>query len=497
MATRRRLFKKLEERDTTKERMGAPSCRGNPDDKLVDLASKFRRENKHDEAINCYKKVLSSSIEKSGVVEHASLRRAIIECLCDKGEYTQALKVTEEMKFYLSMEVKEIDKELERVRLLAAMINLQIGSYDEAELDCREVLQRIEGQSDLEKVKDILMTLGSVSLHQGDLTSARRYYEDCLNHLDDKEKSLQLAKVINHLAQLHFVKSEWEESFELLTRALRISESVGDGRLTASIIGNMGTVHMMLGDWKRAEDDIRRSLELWNNLGDLLAIVRKYISLGNLFMMKREWQKADEYYAMSREISREKGYMREICLSLEFSGELAFDRGEYHVADENYKEALSLARDIAPGGDLIGELYRRIAELKVKTGDLPGALEACQKSLECSLRLRDRYEEAIVYRVFGQVFDAMGETDRARHYFSQGIDGLTSIKEHNERAKTLLEVAIFITKRYSSQGDCMEADRHFRSAAAIFEGLGIEYYVEVVRREWDKLKVKQSDLARI
>jgi len=497
MATKRKLFNELEERDTVKERMGAPSWRGDLNDKLVDLAGRFRRENKYDEAILCYQKMLSGGSGKSGVVEHASIRRAIVECLCAKGEYTQALKVAEEMKLYLSTEIEEIERELEKVRLLTAMINLQIGSYDEAKLECREILQRLEGKREIEKMKEILMTLGSVSLHQGDLISARRYYEDCLNHLGDKERSLELAKVINNLAQVHFVESEWKESLELLTRALRISESIGNGRLTASIIGNMGTVHLMLGDWKRAEDDIRRSLELWNKLGDLLAIVRKYISLGNLFMMRREWVKAEEYYAMSREISREKGYMRELCLSFEFSGELAFDRTDYDIADEYYNEAFSLARDIAPEGDLIGELYRRIAELRVRTGDLSGAHEACQKSLDCSLRLRDRYEEAIVYRVFGQVFDAMGETDRARDYFSQGIDGLASINERYERAKTLLETAVFITRRYSSPGDYMQAERHFRSAAAIFDDLCIEYYVEVNQREWDKMKEKQSEPARI
>jgi tetratricopeptide (TPR) repeat protein len=200
---------------------------------------------------------------------------------------------------------------------------------------------------------------------------------------------------------------------------------------------------------------------------------------------------------MSRELSREKGYMRELCLSLEFSGELEFDRGNYEFADEYYNEALSLAQDIAPEGDLISEIHRRLAELRVRTGDLKGALESCQKSLECSLRIRDRYEEAIVYRVYGQVFDAMDEIDRARDYFSQGIDGLTSINEHYERAKTLLEGAIFITRSYASAGDFMQAERHFREAVAIFDQLRVPYYVEVVQREWDKLKKKQSKLSPV
>ncbi len=493
MATRRKILRALDERNAGRQKARAPSWDGDPEDKLVDLAGKFRKENKHDEAINCYRKVLEGSSEKSGVVEHAGLRRAIVECLCAKGEYSQALKMVEEMKFYLATELDSIDKELEEVRMISAMINLQIGSYDEAESECREVLEKLEGNDKRRKMHEILITLGSVSLHQGDLESARRYYEDCLNHLDQTERSYELAKVINLLAQLHFVESEWQKSLELLSRALRISEPLKEDGLTASIVGNMGTVYLMLGDWAKAEEYIRRGLELWNSLGDLLAIVRKYISLGNLFMMQRKWDEAEEYYAMAREVSREKGYMRELCLSLEFSGELAFDRGDFAAASAFYDESLSLARDIASEGDLIGELERRSAELLVKTGDLDKALETCEKSLSLSLRLRDRYEEAVAYRVFGQIFDAMGDTDRARSYYCQGIDGLVSINERYERAKTLLDTAVFLTKNSSSPGDLMQADRHFREAAAIFNGLGVEYYVEKTKKEWDKLKEKQPD----
>jgi pentatricopeptide repeat protein len=497
MATKRKLFNEVEGRDPVKRKAGTPSLRGDPRVDMVELAGKFRSENKHDEAIHCYEKVLSGNSEKSGVVDHARMRRSIIECLCAKGEYTEALKISEEMKSYLSSEVESIAKELENIRFLAATINLQIGSYDAAEVECQEVLRNLDGKKDLEKMKEIFMTLGSVSLHLGDLNSARRYYEDCFKHLGEEEKSLELAKVVNHLAQLHFVESEWKESLEHLTRALRISESVDDARLTASIIGNMGTVHLLIGEWERAEEELRKSLDMWNKLGDLLAIVRKYLSLGNLFMMRRDWKSADNYYSMSRELSREKGYMRELCLSLEFSGELEFERKNYGLANDYYHEALSLAMDIAPEGDLIGELNRRVAELRVKTGDLAGAHEACEISLECSYRLRDRYEEAIVYRIYGQIYDAMGEIERARHYFTQGIDGLTAIDEHYERAKTHLEAATFITRRFESASDFMQAERHFRSAAEIFDRLGIDHYVELVKREWDQLKAKQSKLTAV
>ncbi len=492
MVTKREVFKSIDGRGAARRKTGAPSWRGDPDDKLVGLAARLREEHRHDEAIHCYKEALESSSEKNGILEHASLRKAIVECLCAKGEYTQALKIVDEMKYYLAGEVDSISRELENIRLLSASINLRIGSYEEAEVECRDVLQCLDVSSGPTKMKEILMTLGSVSLHQGDLTSARRYYEDCLNHLGDEKQSLELARVLNHLAQLRFVESEWLDSLKLLRRSLRISRSLGDERLTASIIGNLGTVHLLLGNWDEAQLHLERSLELWRQLGDLLSIVRKYISLGNLCMMRREWKQSEEYYGLSREISREKGYMRELCLSLEFSGELAFDRGKFNQARGYYDEALALALDIAPRGDLIGELHRRIAELKVVTGDLDAAVKSCEKSLSISLGLRDRYEEAIVYRVFGQVFDAKGEVERARSYFSQSIDGLLSINERYERGKTLFAEAEFLTRRFHSEGDFMEAERHFREAAAIFKYLDVPYYSQRVQAGLDILKKKRS-----
>jgi len=492
MATRRKFLEESGGGEVGSEWMGAPSWRGDPRDKWVSLAQKRHKENQLDEAIRCYNRVLRASSDRSGVIEHAGFRRGMVECLCAKGEYSQALVIVEEMKRYLFSEVTSISKELERIRLLAATINLQIGSYRAAELECRHLLQDGGDDREGEQMREILMTLGSISLYQGDLLLARRYYEDCLNYLGDKDKSLELAKVLNHLAQLHFIETEWAEALELLTRSLRISESLGDGRLTASVIGNMGTVQLLMGEWAEAEENLKRSLDMWEGLGDLLAIVRKYISLGNLCTMRREWKKADDYYSRSRTISREKGYKRELALACEFSGELAFDEGKLDLARRYYNEALALVKEIAPEGDLMGEIYRRIAEVQVKTGDLTGALESCERSHGFSLRMRDRYEEGIVYRVFGQIYEAWGETERARSYFSQGIDSLAAIGEQYERGKTLYEAALFLTDRYASPGDFRTAERHFREAAAIFGHLGVEYFSEMIRKGEDRLRRKQT-----
>jgi len=205
-------------------------------------------------------------------------------------------------------------------------------------------------------------------------------------------------------------------------------------------------------------------------------------------MMRRDWPAADRYYALSRDVSREKGYRRELCLAEEFSGELAFDRGEYDRARVHYDEALSLAGGIAPGGDLVGEVYRRIGELRFRTGDLSGAMEACDRSLSASLRLGDRFEEAVVYRVFGRILDARGEVDRARGYFAQGIDGLTAIDEVYERGKTLLEAASFLIRHYGSPGDRMMAERYLGTAASIFDRLGVEHYVRKTAEAMEALR---------
>ncbi len=488
MAIRRKIVGEMDRRELERRRTGALTWRGDPENDFVRRAGRFRAENKHDEAIHCYHNALMETGEVGGLVQHARLRRAIIECLCAKGEYGQARKEIDELKFFLASEVESISGELESIRLLSAMINIQIGSYDEAESECKNALQNLEEHGHDVRVGELLITLGSIAMHRGDLASARDYYEECLNHLDETEKTLELAKVFNYLAQLHFVRSEWGDSLVLLKKSLSISEILGEKRMIASTMGNLGTVNLLMGRWETAEENLSRSLGLWNDLGDQLAIVRKYISLGSLFMMRREWDKAEEHYTRARDVSREKGYMRELCLALEFSGELAFDRENYGLAERYYGRALSLAGNIAPDGDMMGELHRRLAELLIRTGDLDGAKRSCEKSLSYSLRLGDRYEEAIVYRVFGHVFDAMGQIERARDYYSQGIDGLTSIGEQYERGKTLLDAAVFLRDRYSSAGDHMQAARHFGKASAIFKRLGVKYYVQKVEKEWGKLK---------
>ena len=86
----------------------------------------------------------------------------------------------------------------------------------------------------------------------------------------------------------------------------------------------------------------------------------------------------------------------------------------------------------------------------------------------------------------------LGCPRRQSPHSPQQSAGPTAVGEKYGKGKALLAVAFFRSRRYDTEGDLREAERHFRQAAALFERLGIPFYVREVDREWKKLREKQG-----
>jgi|GEM_PF-2826315 len=455
----------------------------------VSLAQKHRYGHEYEKAIGCYGKALEKLPPIGfGLSKKSEINRQIIECLCEQGEYSSALQELENTRKLMVPEVSSISLELGRLHTLAAHIHSQLGSYDEADRECRMAIQLFEDRDADEEASRAFKYLGQIQLLTGDVASAFTSFAQSLATFQRLENGAEMASVMNRMAQLYFISAEWDRCINLLEEARDLAEKHEMVRLVGAISANLGTIHFMLGNWALAKKHNEQSLNIFKVLGDYLSKARRYICLGNLHQVKREWDQARELYEMAEAIAVDKNYRRELALAEEFLGELAFDKDDIPEAESRYIRALKIAREIAPGGDLINEIYRRFAEVRVKQGEGRKALSLCQKSWDVSLRLGDRFEEGVVFRVFGMAYSLLGDDERARTYFSQGIDSLRSIGEKYERAKTLICAGKFISEVFDDYGSRLEALRYLSQARDLVLELKLDYMLGMVELELEKVK---------
>ncbi|MFQ6103848.1 MAG: tetratricopeptide repeat protein [Candidatus Glassbacteria bacterium] len=455
----------------------------------ITLAQKNRYGHKYEAAMSYYGKALELLPPADlSVVKRSEINREMIECLCDQGEYSRALEQLEKVRKLLTPEVSAVSLELGRLHNLAAHIHSQLGSYEMAGRECRKALELFEAHGEEADTSRAYKYLGQIQLLTGDVSSAFNSFVQSLASFQRIGNETEMASVMNRMAQVYFVSSDWERCINLLEEARELAEKNEMFRLVGAITANLGTIHFVLGNWDLARKYNESSLNIFQMLSDSLSITRRYICLGNLHQVKREWKDAQRLYETAKALAEEKEYKRELALSLEFLGELDFDMENIAQAESKYRRALRIAREIAPGGDLINEIYRRFAELRVYQGEGRKALSLCQKSWEVSLRLGDRFEEGVVLRAFGMAYNLLGDHERARDYFSQGIDSLRSIGEKYERAKTLLAAGKFISQVFTDYGSRMEALRYLSQARDLVKELGLDYLLGIMELELEKVR---------
>ena len=99
---------------------------------------------------------------------------------------------------------------------------------------------------------------------------------------------------------------------------------------------------------------------------------------------------------------------------------MALDQFDNQSAIERYDQGLLLAERLAPEGDLIPELCRRIAEVHVRIGEPNRALVTCERGLRIARRINDRFEEAATCRVMAMAHLLLGHRERALRSAREG-----------------------------------------------------------------------------
>jgi len=397
----------------------------------------------------------------------ARLDLKIADCHRHRGHYRASLQQLELAKE--TFRPLGPSPELGKVYARQGYCVVNLGRYERGRKFLEIGYQMLRQSSENEEIGNVELALGRVFLQTGNRASAREYFERALATFRRIEHSEGIAHALNNLAVTLKYACQWRDAIEYFGKALRLSERAGTYQRTAHCCLNLGLVHLKTGEWKRAEQYFERSLQTYADIGSQSGLAKIRLAQGLLHRRRQEWAASEETLRIALEISTRNGYAREEALALEFLGELAHERGESAAAVPLLRDALARAEALAPQGDLMNEVLRRLADATLAAGDAEAAQGYAQRAEEISLRLDDVLELAASGRALAQCRHRLGDRIGAYEKIEESLKLFTLASERHELGRTHRIAAAFARERLAedpkSDAWRQKSLEHLRSAA--------------------------------
>ncbi len=360
-----------------------------------------------------------------------------VEWLLQAGDFKQALAEIRDLENQKVMD--DFSSEAGELSYFGALALDKLGRLNEAMSKAKKAFEILRNTKENKRVAQVQHIMGIIYAQRGDLKNAELQFTDTAStyrRINDQEGIIE---IYNELARICFMRSDFYRAIDYISDALDYCDRIKDERMKAQLLGNLGTIYMIKDEWQQAKKNLLVSLELNVKHRDEINICRCLLSLGYVSVLLREFSKAEGYLKRAYRIIYENSFLRELGIYHEYSGELAFLQDDFEEAEKHYLEAIQIGEKIAPKSAIISQATRLLAELQVRSGDLDEALASCKRSLQVSVSIGEKLEEAMAYKILGQIYSLKAKKAEARKNFTRAIRSLREIGVKFELAKAHLE----------------------------------------------------------
>jgi len=350
-------------------------------------------------------------------------------CLADQAKYQEALTKLHQASDILAHTSEK--KMIAQIHSLFGRVYWTIGDPKKAETECRAALETFEAIGDADWI----------------------------------------IIAYNRLSLIYMMKSDFEKAVHCYKIGIKKAWDSGKTKKAAALSHNLAMVYRKLGKWYLSEETYLLSLDVDKRTNNKLGMACHFLNLGYLFFLQRRFDEAKTHYNKAFELLTEVGEIYESCAFYIFQGELCFVLGQWETARKQYNEALRIGEEIAPEGEIINITCRLLAELELAEGNLDKALVFCDRSLEVSLKLGDRFEEGVVYKILGQIYLIKKDKQKTKEYLDKSIEVLKEIRAIYELGRSCLE---------AGKSDCFgysERLKFLADAQDLFREVDTKYHI--------------------
>ncbi|MBU8871002.1 MAG: sigma 54-interacting transcriptional regulator [Gemmatimonadales bacterium] len=342
----------------------------------------------------------------------------------------------------------------------ADIIELNIQLFQEKYAQVREaaaaMLAHYSGSPNLDQA-ELRMLLGAALRWEGKTREAVPHLEYAGSAFLVLEEPGRAAVAANFLGWTLLSLGRLAEAGTWFDKSLKINTELNAPLRMAQNFQNLAIVHYKQSRYAEARDYLQQELELIDSLPDMQC--RALIAKGNVERLQGEYHASRGDLLKAYTLAGQNGLMREEVLALEFLGDVFRDEMNPAQAQRYYRRGLSLARSLAPEGDLVMELLRRQGECLDLEGHHEQAQHVLNSALEYCGRVGDEHEAAVTLRCLGINSANLGRWSRAILQLEQARDELKKLGAHHETMVAGYHLARLLIRRLDTGNATMGKDK--------------------------------------
>jgi len=245
----------------------------------------------------------------------------------------------------------------------------------------------------------------------------------------------------NFLGITYIQLADYREALKWFHRTLPFYEDLGLQRKQSMVNLNIGVTHYKIGDYETSFNYLHKSHKLGVEGKWIHRQCFANIALGNVYRLTRAYESSRQHLHTAYNQAQKLQFPREEALALEFLGDVYRDEGLPAEARRYYARALAIGLKIAPEGDIVMEVHRRVGECHFLEGKPGPAMPELNKGLEMARAQGDRFEEAVTLRIMSESSLLVGDFKSSRNDINNSVKILREIDARHELAISLMKSA--------------------------------------------------------
>jgi tetratricopeptide (TPR) repeat protein len=209
----------------------------------------------------------------------------------------------------------------------------RLGSYDEARTILERAVQAARASGAGVHLANCLNDLGNVLYSLGEVDASRGCHEEALRLRTGRDSWGEVSSLIN-LGYLEVDQERYAAAREVLERAFRLSEAMGEWRGRAFILFCLGVLEVEAGDADSAVRLLNRSVEISTELQDAWILGYAHYGLGLAWLRSRKPGTAREHLLRSWHARKTLGSRRGMAETADGFAHLLARTGHYLEATE-------------------------------------------------------------------------------------------------------------------------------------------------------------------
>jgi tetratricopeptide (TPR) repeat protein len=405
-----------------------------------------------------------------------------IRRLIEEGQFDKAYQ-----------KIKKIEKEPLSPAFRAQLLKLKSflwikRGFVKKALNCiNEAISIFTKINDYKGIADSFMLKGEIFFEINNRELAIQYLEDAVTFYRKIGETKNLVKIYILLGGNYLKWGEYKFAQYYYNKAQKIINT--DEEIILISLCN-GILNIQLNDFSLAKMCLDNASKYLKRNKYPQYELTLDLSYAWLHLIMRNFQDSRKYLVRSLEVSKRCGYILENAIAHEYLGELAYWVGDYKVATRNYDKALEVANKIAPEGDLRIQVERRKAEVLLRLGDLEGARKSLSIADRLARRLGYKFELGVIHRVWGEIYNKVGDWKKSSYHFKRSLELLESMEEKLERGKTLLIFGELMIERDPRRRH--QSLRLLLLAEDVLEKVGVPYWIGRVNLALSNLMVMEG-----